>query len=200
MIITPLEVDYPARILGPVSDFSHTRSKGKPHLTDIIRDLAAAIGKSKGDGSISEEDLNWYSAGGWMWEHIWNLAHQKAVAAGEYEILSPGEIELDGIVGSPDRIKVLPDGTMILVELKCRWASVRKFEALETNYWQELCQIKSYCRMLETTHAELSVFFVAGDWRPPTPTARSVSIEFTERELDENWLSIKNWARKKGWI
>jgi len=196
VIITPLDVsDYPSRIVPP---FNSTRSTGRVHLTDIIRDMAASIGKSKGDGSTTDEDLNWYASGGWLWERIWDAAHREAVADGS--VYCPGEIELDGIVGTPDRVRIENDGALTLVELKCRWQSAYKFDSLEKNYFQELTQIMSYCRMVGADRAELCVFFVAGNWRPPVPMARAVGLEFTERELAENWEMVRGHAQRKGWL
>jgi hypothetical protein len=195
MIITPIDVsDYPQRIIAP---YNATRSHGV-HLTDIIRDMAAAIGKSKGDGTTTEDDLDWYASGGWLWERVWDRAHRESIQDGS--VYCPGEIELDGIVGTPDRVRIEDGGDLTLIELKSRWSSAYKFDSLEKNYWQELMQIQSYCQMVQTTHAELCVFFVAGNWRPPVPCARAVGLEWTERELVDNWSAVTGHARRRGWI
>jgi hypothetical protein len=195
MIITSIDVsDYPSRIVPP---YNSTRSTGV-HLTDIIRDMAASIGKSKGDGSTTEDDLEWYASGGWLWERVYDLVHREAVQDGS--VYCPGEIELDGIIGTPDRIRIEPDGDRTLIELKSRWSSAYKFDSLEKNYFQELTQIQSYCHMEQITRAELCVFFVAGNWRPPVPCARAVRLEFTERELEENWEMVRGHAQRKGWL
>jgi hypothetical protein len=201
MIVTPLEIDYIGRVLGPPPDDNLPRSSnGKPHLTDIIRDIALSIGKSKGRGDINDDDLNHYAMGGWCWEHLWDMAFKEAFTGDDRTIYQPGEYELDGIVGTPDRIRIEPDGTLTLIELKARWMSAYKFDSLEINFWQELTQIKSYQKMTGASRAELHAFFVAGNWRPPTPIAKGVLLDFTDREIDENWSQIVGWARKKGWV
>lgn len=192
---------YPERILGPDALDHPARSRDhRPHLTDILRDLADSIGRGKGDGKgdTSEDDLNWYASGGWLWEQVFNLAHSAAIADGT--MWSPGEMECEGIVGTPDRLTIHPEHGLTVVELKCRWASARKFDDLEKNYWMELSQIQGYCYMNSTLHADLHVFFVAGDWRPPIPQARSVHIEFTEREVVDNWNMLRKHAVRKGWL
>ena len=192
---------YPERIVGPDTFTGAPRSRdSRPHLTDIIRDMAEAIGRGKGRSGdpITEEELNWYAAGGWLWEHVWDMAHREAVVDGT--LWSPGEVELDGIVGTPDRLRVDEDGGLVVVELKTRWASARKFDDLEKWYWQELSQIAGYAKMVGTVHSELHVFYVAGNWQPPIPTARCARIEWTERELEERWGGIVGHARRKGWL
>jgi hypothetical protein len=197
MIITPLDVDYISMVRGPEPDDGLPRSHDhRPHLTDIIRDLAAAIGKSKGNGSISEEDLNAYAAGGWTFEYLWDMAFNKALQDGS--IVQPGEYELNGIVGTPDRIRVEDDGELTVIEIKVRWMSAYKFDQLETYFWQETMQVKSYCALVGTTHAELICFFICGNWHPPTPIAKGVKLEFTEREIQENWDCIVNHGKRMG--
>jgi hypothetical protein len=194
VIVTPFEPQpaYPQRILGPQSITGQKRSPGL-HLTDVIRDIAATAGLGK--DSAEQDDLDWYASGGWLWEQAFDLAHAEAVSNGD--MVNIGEIECDGISGTPDRVTWEP---FRIIELKCRWMAARKFDSLERNFFLELMQIKSYCYMIGTDEAELHVFFVAGDWRPPVPQSRSVLLEFTERELAENWQQIISHSRKKGWL
>jgi hypothetical protein len=169
-------------------------------LTDIIKSLAADIGKSKGRGDISEDDLNHYATVGWLFEHVFDMAFARAMSADERSIVSPGEVELNGVVGTPDRIRVEEDGSLTVIDTKARWMAARKFDELETYFWQEIFQVRSYCKMVGSTTAELHVIFVGGNWRPPTPIIKGVRMEFTEREIDEGWQSILGQARRKGWL
>lgn len=202
MLIIPFEPvpGYPERILGPDA-IDHPRSKdSRPHLTDILNDLADAIGAGKGNkyAPISEKDLEFYAAGGWLWERVFNLAHAESIADGS--MWSPGEIECEGIVGTPDRLLIEDARGLVVQELKCRWQSANKFDSLEKNYWVELAQIQSYCYMLSTNHADIHVFYVCGDWKPPIPKARSAHLEFSDQELHDNWKMIRNHAVRKGWL
>ncbi|HXN71603.1 MAG TPA: hypothetical protein VN861_03510 [Candidatus Acidoferrales bacterium] len=194
MIVTPFEPQppYPQRILGPQSITGHTRSPGL-HLTDVIRDIASTIGIAK--DSAGEDDLDWYASGGWLWERVFDLAHAEAVTSGT--LINPGEFECDGIVGTPDR---LDTKLWELWELKCRWMAAWKFEQLEKYFFLELMQCKSYCHMVSTNVCNLGVFFVAGNWRPPVPQAPCVRLEFSDREIADNWSQIMEHAQKKGWL
>jgi hypothetical protein len=87
-----------------------------------------------------------------------------------------------------------------VVELKFRWMASWKFDQLEKYFWLEVTQVKGYCHMTGSTEAELWVFFVNGDYRPPRPTVRGVLLEFTEQELLESWQVILNHARRRGWL
>jgi len=187
------EPSYPRCILGPPSP-TPVRSTHRPHLTDILRDMATTAGIGKETGEFSQRDLEWFAAGGWLFERVFDMAHQEAIDRGD--MWSPGELELDGIVGTPDRI----DWTRpAVIELKCRWKSSRKFDALEKEFCIELMQVKGYCWMLKILEADLIVFFVAGRWSSSiVPEVRAANLRFTEQELAENWRSVLLHAKRMG--
>lgn len=147
------------------------------------------------DEWCTEEELAFFGAGGFLWERVFGVAHAESVATGD--IVRPGEWELDGITGSPDLIRC-SDWT--LLETKATWRGLRKWDHLEKNFWAWLCQIKGYAKMIGTNVAELHVFFVAGDWRPPVPCVRSIRMEFTDLELNENWQLVVRHAIARGWL
>ena len=192
LIVTPFDAGYPARLQSQADDEGLTRSPGL-HLSTIYRDIERTI-KPK-DEWCSEEELAFFGAGGFLWERVFGKCHAEAVAT--EDIVRPGEFELDGIIGSPDLIRV-SDWT--LLETKCCWRSARKFESLEKNFWAWICQVKSYSLMIGTNVAEIHCFFVAGDWRPPAPCVKSIRIEYTDRELEENWSMITKFAESRGWL
>jgi len=194
MLITPMDLSaYPQCLMPEDVGPTGPRSAGL-HLTTILRDIAITSGLGKDSGFL-EEDLAWFAGPGFLWERIWDRAHSEAIALGE--VVQLGEIVCDGIIGTPDRIDFrVPK----VVELKVRWKSARKFDALEKEFWIELMQIKSYCYMLQMLHADLVVFFVAGDWRPPVPKVRGVHLEFSEMELEETWQQVTRHARRRGWL
>jgi len=153
----------------------------------------AALLARKSD--MTQDELSWYAAGGYLWEHVFSMAYKEAVQI--RDLVRPDEWERDGIVGSPDALR-LNDWTV--VELKFRWMSSNKFDALEKWFWLELIQIKGYCAMLGTLRAELWVFFCNGDYRPPRPNVRGVLLEFSEQEVEESWQTILNHAKRRGWL
>jgi len=194
VIITPFEPvpGYPERLQSQADSEGLTRSPGL-HLSTIYRDIERAI-KPK-DEWCTQEELEMFGAVGFMWERVYSMAHRDAVENGD--LIRPGEFQLDGVIGSPDFIHV-PSWT--LVETKACFRSARKFDSLEKNFWTWLCQVKSYSLMIGTNVAEIHCFFVCGDWKPPTPCVRSVRLEFTDRELQENWDMIIRHARGRNWI
>jgi len=193
VIITPIDTSAYPNCIRPDLANPEARSPGL-HLTDIIRDMATVAGIGK-DSGFDEESLDWFAAGGWLWERVWDQAHAEAIDNGE--LVSPGEFTLDGITGTPDRIDW---SRPAIVELKCRWKSSAKFDSLEKEFWAELTQCKGYCWMTKIMEADLIPFFIAGNWRPPVPTVRAVNLKFTELELEETWDQILSHARWRGWL
>jgi hypothetical protein len=187
---------YPECISGTPDESGLGRSQGTLHLSTIYRDMEETAIKGKvASGDVTEEELAWYGAGGYLWEHVFSQAHHAAVERGD--LVRPGEWECDGIVGSPDGLDVV---NWRVVELKFRWMSSNKFDALEKWFWLELVQVKGYCKMVSTLEAELWVFFVNGDYRPPRPTVRGVLLEFNQQEIDESWAMITQHAKRRGWL
>jgi hypothetical protein len=199
---------YPECIQGPASETGEGRSQGTLHLSAIYRDMEeqALLRKRLGDitedellrkrsGDITEDDLSWYGAGGFLWEHVFSMAHREAIAS--HALVRPGEWELDGIVGSPDGIDTI---NWRVIETKFRWMSSNKFDQLEKYFWLELVQVKGYCKMIHTTEAELWVFFCNGDYRPPRPVVRGKLLEFNDQEIEESWRMIVGHAQRRGWL
>jgi hypothetical protein len=156
--------------------------------------MAAVAGVGK-DSAFTDADLDWYAAGGHLWERVWDNAHREAVDDGT--IVSPGEFTLDGITGTPDRVDW---SRPAVIELKVRWKSAYKFDSLEKEFWSEIMQCKGYCWMLKIMEADLIPFFVAGNWRPPVPEIRGANLKFTEMELEETWAQIVGHAKWRGWL
>jgi hypothetical protein len=187
---------YPSIIQGPASETGLSRSQGTLHLSQIYRDMEEeALLRQKKSGDITEDELAWYGAGGFLWEHVFSMAHREAIGCGE--LVRPGEWELDGIVGSPDGIDTV---NWRVIETKFRWMSSNKFGQLEKYFWPELVQVMGYCKMIGSQEAELWVFFCNGDHRPPRPIALGKLLEFTRQEIDESWKMIVGHAKRKGWL
>lgn len=191
MQVSEIAID-PATILGP-ADLQHERTRDRVHLSAIYRDLEDQFVKR--DNTLSEEELNAYRSMGFMWE--WMV--EKALAEGlqDWACFRPGEVELDGIVGSPDLVDFNCD---TVVDTKATWRSSRKLDALEKHFWPWLVQLKGYCKMLRFRKGRVLVFCVNGDYKPPRPRIRCFNLEWTQREIDENWLMVVGHARRRGWI
>jgi PD-(D/E)XK nuclease superfamily len=194
MIVTELDSSaFPSCILGtPPESGDRTRSPGL-HLSQIYYDMElTAIGPK---GTATKEELDWYASGGWIWERAFSLAFRESVELGE--LVRPDEFELDGIIGSPDAIRL--EGWRI-VDYKARWMSSRKLDQLEKHFYTVIVQLRGYCKMAGATEAELWCWFVNGDYRPPRPVVRGVLLEFTQQEIDESWRHIIAHAKRRGWL
>lgn len=163
-----------------------TRTAGI-HVSTLIRRLSAAMGRKKGDGTITEDELDRYAMVGRMWEAQLAAAY---LCPPRYERI--GEIECDGIIGSPDS---LDTQDLSVQEFKVTWRSQNNVVESE---WEWLTQIKAYCHMLGVTRASLYPFYVCGTWRPPVPSSlrefKVTDMLFSPVELQDNWAMLRREA------
>lgn len=197
MKITDISSEFtPARVTGPADDPNVAlppRSAGL-HLSQIYGDIERTLDPSL--GQMNEQELAWYRNGGFLWERIYAKVLGDCFTRGD--IVRPGELYKDGIIGSPDN---LDTRTWTVVETKATWKSVRKFDDhLEKWFWVWLVQMKGYCHMVDAKVSELYAIFMMGDYRGSGPLVRAKRFEWTEQELWENWEMIKKHARRRGWL
>lgn len=152
------------------------------HVSQIIRHIMETSGLAE-QSDFTDDDLNMFAVIGRLWEQM--LA-DTVFRPPRYQ--RPGEIELDGIYGSPDAVDT-EDG--VLAEYKVCWKSSNRSIESFFKYW---LQIKSYCWMLGLNKARLYVFFVNGTYKPPLPIIKAWEAEFTTPELRDNWRVIKENA------
>ena len=106
----------------------------------------------------------------------------------------PGEMKVDGVYMTHDGESldvVTTEHTQryetVCHECKLTWKSTKTVGDL-SNQFMWLCQIKAYCKGLNTRFAKLHVYFVCGDYTYPIrPQLRVWLIEFTEEEISGNW-------------
>jgi hypothetical protein len=159
------------------------------HLSDILTPMARDIAPKRYDES---KPMDWNRVEtGFAFERVLEMAFMARRA----EIFRPGEVVKDGIIMSPDGID--PDG-WVLEEFKATWMS--DFDApTHPKFVKWFWQIKSYALALETTRARLRGLFINGNYREGfSPVYHVWDLQFTERELEENWQMILNNARSKG--
>ena len=164
------------------SEQTQVRSGGI-HVSSVIRHISKQIGRQK-ENTFTEADLDKFALVGRLWEA------QLAAAMFQpprYERI--GEIEKDGIIGSPDAIDTVDWAVM---EFKVTWKSAKRDIAEFHNYWR---QIKAYCAMVGCVRAKLAVFYVCGNYSPPVPIAREYSVIFTPAELNDNWAMLQREAQ-----
>lgn len=165
---------------------SGDRTLNKLHLSDIYTDLENTLFPK-----TTTADLNnplWAEVG-FLWEDV--LTKSLANHCSD----RPGEIELDGIIGSPDGYD--PD-TCILDEYKCTWKSTKN--AHPENVWKWMTQVKGYCKMLNVTTVRFHILYIMGDYRGSGPLYKSYIFSFTQREINENWAMLVNHAKARNWL
>ena len=122
----------------------------------------------------------------------------------------PGELIIPGlstpVAYSPDFI--LFEDRTILGEVKLTWMSSREWPRERTNGFPKgankyLTQIACQCRAMETPYATLIAYFVNGDNDRKhydtgmAPKLLRWDIEFSKREMDEEWQTVLNHAKRR---
>jgi len=143
------------------------------------------------DREIDDNTLMQFEKG-WLWEEALSRAF------GEKAAVRPDEIELDGIIGSPDGVIVVYDYNdepidVILEEYKCTALSCTNTSPADI--WTWMMQVKGYCKMLKTNGCIFRVLHHMDIMWHPEKCYAVWEITFTQRELDENWEAILNHAK-----
>lgn len=154
------------------------------HVSQIIRHIVTTAGLQK-ENDFTESDLDDFALVGRLWEQMLADAYYTKP---RYERI--GEIELDGILGSPDAFDF---DEFAIAELKVTWQSSKAFtERVKFRLYR--WQVGAYCHMMGTLRAEITVLHLNGDYSPPKPCAKVYEVTFTAGELRENWLMLKRGA------
>lgn len=127
-------------------------------------------------------------------ENLWETALTAAFRERAPLTIRPGEVELDGVIGSPDGINF---SDYSLEEYKCTWKSVK---TTPDQIWKWMVQTKGYCKMLDMTRVLFRVLYVMGDYKHSGPIYREFWLEFSQEEIDMNWEMLINHAVRKGWL
>jgi hypothetical protein len=114
---------------------------------------------------------------------------------------------------SPDLFVYGDDGDVWLGEIKMTWMSDKQWipkELAEAGEWVNhtdkkydkwLFQIMGYCYLLKLTKARLYVYWVVGDYSDKAPHFKyHYDLEFSQRELQENWDMLMNFADDEGML
>lgn len=179
MDFVTLDTEFP--LTGPGD-----RTLDRLHLSDIYTDLENTLFPKTTNADMTNP---LWAEVGFLWEAL--LSRVLADHCSD----RPGEIELDGVVGSPDGYD---PSTGIVDEYKLTWKSIRN--AHPENVWKWMVQTKGYCKMLGSTTVRFHVFYVNGDYRGSGPLYRSYLFTFTQREIDENWQMLISHAKTRGWL
>lgn len=193
--------------------FGHDDRSPGLHASAIWEDISRTLNLNKqskspisaGGSSAPPTDLEEFGTIGFLWERVLEqtLASIMIDDSEEGRYVRPGEQCVDGIHMTPDYCDLNFNGNWVhgVEEWKVRWCSYRKADDLEKNFWKVLVQQKCYCNALHTPYSRLRMLFLVGDWRGDiTPKLREFELEFTERELKDNWSMITGHAKRKGWV
>lgn len=193
-------------ILNPRSGgaSNSVRSPSLAHVSNIIRDIENTClkpGQRKPYDQLSDAEkkrMGNYTSVGWAWEEVIRaaiLASGYGPYADTERFVTPGELSLDGIFGTPDWIDT---HDYCVEEFKATYRSSRR--PLDPDFWHWLVQIKSYCHLIQCTWARLRIFYVNGNYRESGPQYKCFRLSFSELELQENWGMLRGHAKSKGWI
>lgn len=165
---------------------NRTRGPGVVHLTRIIKDL-----DQRDYGGVSW-NMDLTADLGFVWEQALENAYKDLLG------IRPGEVEKDGIIGSPDGIGEDPLGLVPFVdeEYKLTWKSSR---SKITDNWYYMTQFKGYCYMMETNVVVVRIVYVCGDYKGSGPVYRVWRIEYTDEELKRNWDYLLAHVKNEGW-
>lgn len=161
------------------------RSTDKPHVGEIIHDMLIDLGVYKRSSGADPYQFE----KGFMWERMLSLALPGCA-------VRPGEIELDGIVMSPDGIGY--DESIresVVEEYKCTAKRADNCDPSDNIGW--MMQTKAYCKGMGLTSV---VFRILSIGRPWEPIPLTYLITFTQDELDQNWNAIVAYAKHRGLV
>ena len=210
-------------------DLGHGAAPRTPgrHVSEVIRELSLSRGIWKQDDQ-DELDFTLAKYRAARGEDVIRLypAAIYRIAAGlaweswygpqvpEINFHGIGELRKNGIIGTPDGLKVKPvTGALVVPEIKYTWKSSRsdREEPVEriTREYPWTCQACSYCRLASPENikiwtqngvvlasdtlvreAELHVFWSNGNYKGSGPELRVYGIEFSPEEVMANWNVI----------
>jgi hypothetical protein len=179
-----VEVDEDFKALGSGVPRTSAHDTGKIHLSDVAHFIDHKMKFTKFSQGAMKWDMNLAAEIGFSWEEVLSRALGDRYAA------RLGEVEVDGIVGSPDGLSANDPyrrSEIINEEYKATWRGVRQTPD-ENWYW--MTQFKSYCYMLGVDTTLVRALHVNGDYKGSGPLYRVHRVQFTDRELRENWELI----------
>lgn len=168
---------------------SHARSSGT-HVSGVIKYVLQTSGLLTVEDEADEFPLR--MAIGMAWEE-WAVGLWPKMA------WQPGEVNLDGVFGSPDGITHDPRGKIdTLEEFKATWKSARvggKYsDILKQKVW--LWQLMAYAKILDLLRARIHILWINGDYQrdfgtgPPAPRYAVYELQFMQEELDRFWTNV----------
>lgn len=190
-------------------DVGAERTTDRLHVSTIVTAIGVATGQmEKFDDSPAGRTLwdpDCTTEPGFLWEHVFTEA------VGERAGMRVGELERDGIVGSPDGLCILecpdrPSESIIeVVDTKCTWKSRPKLESEllaggGPKSWYYIHQMMTYCAIVGATRGRLEVLYLVGDYKQgthlPAPKCATYLLVWEAWEIEEWFTDVKNFAAR----
>ena len=135
----------------------------------------------------------------------WEQYLEKRMQVLGLDMARPGEFQSPhGFYYTPDLFST--SGKFRLGEIKVTWMSCRGWPKTQTNnlppqFDKYLSQMMLYCHERETPYATLYPYFVRGNYKGRNdPQFLPVDIEFSARELRDNFSRLMNFGRNEGML
>ena len=165
------------------------------NLSDVVRSIGFEMGyippQYQGEDISASPER---AALGMAWED-WVFRTQHPEVSHQ-----PGEVFGGNIACSADGISWFGNDLKVH-ECKLTWKSMKRESELQ-NEWLWLSQTMGYCLQWGTNLARYHIYWVNGDYQRGQntggPQYKLYDLEFTKRELEDNWLQIHNRAKMLG--
>lgn len=200
MIISPLDISADDLVAQMKANEPNARSTGL-HQSEIIKSICRELDPKRfGTGPMDMVKIE----GGFCFEY----AIEIAMAHRWPGLMRLGEVERDGISGSPDGIDVNEDPWRLYEFKQTEMSIGNGIRDPKFQHW--LWQVKGYLYMLGLHHATLIADFIRGHYKyepqvdefgrtlPPGRLLLGWNFEFTDQELLMNWAMLLRHARDKG--
>mgnify|MGYP001608781164 CR=1 FL=1 len=155
------------------------RAEG-PHVSKIVNDWVVTAGLAKPWSGGSGDNFDLESMSRMTMGFIWEDLVGDYIAA-YFHRVTQIPVVMDGIHGTIDAIDTQNN---VVEEYKATWRGEERAIQDGIRWWT---QIKAYCLMVRTKEARLRVLHLC-----PVPRIRTYKLKFSDQELAENWLAIRN--------
>lgn len=165
------------------------------HVSTIISDILRSIDPDLYGGDVDDDVRRLWELG-FLWEEVVGDAMARRWYGGERNLIVQPRMELDGIVGHPDGIRI---ESWRLLECKyTRKSGSKPITDPKFRHW--LWQIKAYLKMIDSTECDLIVCYANGDYSDRSGCGPGMALHhklrFGQREVDRNWnMLLRNRDR-----
>lgn len=176
-----------------IPELSPMARSGDPsaHTSAVIRDLCIRLGHFAEDPVEGERDYTLMELGSAFEEAVVFFLARRYAAADPARFCQPGELEKEGLIGTPDLLDVL---AWAIHEIKLtKLSSNQPLDG--PKFWKYWMQLGTYCYMAETTLGYLHVCHLNGNYKENrSPDYRVYEVHWTMDELRRIWRQMKTHA------